>query len=125
MMAVATGSMDRPRYRPRCAQAQPRSRSEGRQQRGGLATRPTPTAAPEAVSVVSATDSPADGRGHVVAVGNSDGSRDHVTANSTAEEEARSRAACDHNRVRQDESSDASGFPATGWPRRWRVTTER
>ena len=88
MTAVATGSMDRPRCRPRCARVQPRSRSEGKQQRGGPATRPTPTAAPDAVNMVAATGSPADGRGRVTAVGSSDGSRDHVTATNAAEKEA-------------------------------------
>jgi hypothetical protein len=125
MTAVATGSMDRPRYRPRCARAQPRSRSEGKQQRGGPATRPTPTAAPEAVSVVSATDSPADGRGHVIAVGSSNGSRDHVTATSAAEEEAGPRTVGDHNRVWHNEPGDASRFQAPGWHRRCGLATER
>jgi hypothetical protein len=125
MTAVATGSMDRPRYRPRCAQAQPRSRSEGRQQRGGPATRPTPSATPEAVSVVSATDSPADGHSHVIAVGSSDGSRDHVTAASAAEKEARPRTVGDDNRVWRDEPGDASGFQALGWHRRCGLATER
>ena len=125
MTAVATGSMDRPRYRPRCAQAQPRSRSEGKQQRGGPATRPTPPEAPGAVSAVFATGSPADGRGPVTVVGSAHGNRDHVTADSAAQEEARSRAASDHDRVRQDEPSDASGFPATRWPRRCGLATER
>ena len=93
MTAVATGSMDRPRYRPRCARAQPRSRSEGKQQRGGPVTKPTPTAAPETLSLVSATDSPADDRGQVTVVGSAGGSRGHVTATVAAEKKARPRPA--------------------------------
>ena len=85
MTTVATGSMDRRQYRPRCARAQPRSRSEGSQQRGELATMPTPSGAPEVARLVSATASPADGRGRVTAVGSSDGSRDHVAATIVAE----------------------------------------
>ena len=125
MTAVATGSMDTARHRPRCARAQPRSRSEGKQQRGGPATRPTPTAAPEAVSVVAATGRSADGRGHMTAVGSSDGSRDHVTATSAATNEARPRTAGDHNPVWHNEPGDASGFHAPGWPRRRGLATER
>ena len=125
MTTVATGSMDRPRYRPRCAQARPRSRSEGKQQRGGPATRPTPTAAPEAVSVVVATGSPVDGHSHVIDVGSSDGSRDHVTATSAAEKEARPRTVGDHSRVWRDEPGDASGVQAPRWHRRCGLATER
>ena len=125
MTAVATGSMDKPRYRPRCARAQPRSRSEGKQQRGGQATRPTPTAAPEAVSVVFATGSPVDGHSHVIAVGCSDGSRDHLTATSAADKEAQPPPAGDHGRVWHNEPGDASGFQAPGWHRRCGLATER
>jgi hypothetical protein len=75
-------------------------------------TKPTPPEAPEAVIVVCAT-------------GSSDGSRDHVTATSAAEKEARPRAAGDHNRTWHNEPGDAPGFQAPGWRRPCGLATER
>jgi hypothetical protein len=104
MTAVATGSMDKPRYRPRCARAQPRSRSEGRQQRGGPATMPTPPKAAETAGQISATGGPGDGR-------------DHVAATGSAGKEARLRTADDGNHAWHKQPGAPSEFPAAGWLR--------
>lgn len=75
---MATGSMDGTRSRPRCAWAQPRSRSDGRQQRGGPATGPTPTGAAEPASPMPAATRPAR-REHHDAQSREAGERTSVT----------------------------------------------
>ena len=122
---MATGSMDGVSYRPRCARGSVHYLSDGTQQRGGPARRPTPPETTGAASQVSATGSPGDGRGHGAATGSSGGSRDHVAATIGAGEKARPRAASDDNHVWHNEPGDAPGFQAVGRHWWWGSAIER